>query len=303
MKALVVGFGSIGMRHTRLLEGLGIETAVVSRRNVDAAMVYPDIGGAITDWRPDYVVVASRTQEHLRDFKALTETGFKGTVIIEKPLFGQAGEIPGHAFKRVFVAYNMRFHPVVRRFKDLLDATTPYAVHAYVGQYLPNWRPNADYRESYSAIKAEGGGVLRDLSHELDFLNWMLGGWTRLTAAGGHISNLEIDSDDVFSVLFETRRCPVVSVQLNYLDSSMRREVLALTDQGSIRVDLVNDTVEFDGKTETFACGRDDTYNAQHRAVMSDGEDSLCSLEQGLDVLRMIDAAETATADRTWVAA
>jgi hypothetical protein len=92
-------------------------------------------------------------------------------------------------------------------------------------------------------------------------------------------------------------------VQLNYLDSTLRRDVLALTDQGSIRADLAKGTVEFNNKTETFECGRDETYLAQHRAALAEDDDLLCSLDQGLDVLRIIDAAETAAVERTWIAA
>jgi predicted dehydrogenase len=303
LKALVVGFGSIGIRHTRILDSLGIETAVVSRRKVEAAKVYPNISGAISDWCPDYVVVASRTKEHLGDYKALADAGFEGTVIIEKPLFDHVDEMPCHSFKQVYVAYNMRFHPIVLRFRELLENATPYAVHAYAGQYLPQWRPERDYWKSYSAIKSEGGGVLRDLSHELDFLNWILDGWIQLTAVGGHISNLKIDSDDVFSVLFETHRCPVVSVQMNYLDCTARREILAMTDKGSIRADLVNGIVEFNDHTESLSFGPDDTYIALHRAALAGEQNMLCSLDQGMDVLHMINAAESASAEKSWITA
>ena len=303
MKVLVIGYGSIGKRHARLLQDLGLDTAVVSRRNVDATTVLPSIAVAVADWNPEYVVVASRTHEHRGDFEALTEGGFAGTVLMEKPLFDRGGDAPAHGFSQVFVAYNLRFHPAVARFRELLDQTTPYAVHAYVGQYLPDWQPDSDYRKGSSAIRAQGGGVLRDLSHELDALNWMLGGWTRMTALGGQLSNLEIDSDDVFSVLFETNRCPVATVQMNYLDSSLNRTITALTDRGTIRADLVAGTLAFDDKTETFTPERDDTYIAQHKAVLNGEGDTLCTLDEGLDVMRMIDAAETSVAEKTWVAA
>jgi predicted dehydrogenase len=301
MKALVIGFGSIGARHARLLSELGLKVAVVSRRDVDVKTVYSTIYEAITDWSPDYVVVASRTHEHRRDFSTLAECGFQGTVLMEKPLFDHGDNYPSHAFSRIFVAYNLRFHPVLRRFRELLGQTTPYAVHAYVGQYLPDWRPDTDYRQSYSAKMAEGGGVLRDLSHELDFLNWILGGWTRLTALGGQLSNLEIDSDDVFSILFAAKACPVISVQMNYLDSTLRREIVAITDKGSIHADLVRGTVEFDGNTDTLSIERDDTYLSQHKAAMDGDDEDLCTLEQGLDVLRLIDAAEVAATSANWV--
>ena len=301
MKALVIGYGSIGRRHARLLNESSVPVAVVSRRQVDAEIVYSTIAEAVSAFSPDYVVVASRTNEHRDDLMALAAAGYSGVTLVEKPLFNDdAGAIEGYEGS-IIVAYNLRFHPVIQRLKNLLESNRPYAVHAYVGQHLPDWRPETNYRTSYSANRAEGGGALRDLSHELDYLNWSLGGWTRLTALGGHLSDLEIDSDDVYSVLFETARCPVVSVQMNYLDSTLRREVLALTDHGSIHADLVSGAVTFEGQTETFSVGRDETYLAEHRAAMAGETGTLCSLAEGLAVNRMIAAAEQAAAKGCWV--
>jgi len=302
MKAVVVGFGSIGMRHVRLLHGLGLDIAVVSRRQVEAKTVYPTIAAAVADFAPDYAVVASRTHEHWGDLAALANAGFTSTVLVEKPLFDRMHGLPDHAFKHVFVAYQLRFHPVIRRLKALLDEATPHAVHAYVGHNLAAWCPR-DYKKNFRARKTEGGGALRDLSHELDYLNWMLGGWTRLTALGGHVSDLEIDSDDAFSLLFETRCCPVVTLNMNYLDSTLQRRVLALTDKGSILADLVAGTVEFRGKTESLKAGHDDTYIAEHKAALAGDAGTLCTLAEGLAVVGMIDAAERAAARREWAVA
>jgi predicted dehydrogenase len=247
------------------------------------------------------VVVASRTSEHLNDFKALADEEFTGMVLVEKPLFHEDGETPRHAFKDVFVAYNLRFHPVVQAVANILARETVVAVHAYVGQHLADWRHQRDYRGGYSASKDQGGGVLRDLSHELDYLNWMLGGWHRLTASGGHFSDLEIDSDDVFSLLVETQRCAVASVHMNYLDRPARREIVALTAAGTVRADLVAGRVSFRGRTDRFTVANDDTYRAQHHAILSGDATPTCRLEEGKDVVRMIAAAERAATDRVWV--
>jgi len=302
LKALVVGYGSIGARHARLLGGLGHEVAVVSRRPQDGIPCYPAIADACRAFAPEYVVIASRTREHADDMAALAGTGFDGIVLMEKPLFDRAVAVPANDFAAVHVAFNLRFHPALLRFRDILADRAVFAMHAYAGQYLPDWRPGTDYRQSYSARKAEGGGVLRDLSHELDFMNWLLGGWTSLTALGGHVSDLEIDSDDAFSILFETRTCRVATVSLNYLDSTLRRDVLALTDRGSVQLDFVKSTVTADGKTEHFDVDRDETFIAEHRAALGSGAD-LCSLDEGLAVMRMIDACEQTAASRQWVSA
>ena len=76
-----------------------------------------------------------------------------------------------------------------------------------------------------------------------------------------------------------------------------------MTDQGTIRADLVSGTVEFGGKVETFEVNRDYTYIAQHQAILAGENEILCTLNQGLDVMRMIDAAEAAAVGKIWVAA
>ena len=129
----------------------------------------------------------------------------------------------------------------------------------------------------------------------------MLGGWRRLTAAGGHVSDLEIDSDDVFSLLLETERCPVVTVQMNYLDRSVHREIIALTSTGTVRADLVAGTVSVNGHTDHFTVRRDDTYCAEHQAILSGDKASACPLDEGRDVVRMIAAAERAATEGVWV--
>ena len=300
MRALVIGYGSIGARHARILGELGNEVRVVTRRPQENLKYYITIVEAVADFNPEYVIIASRTSEHADDMAVLAGTGYSGILMIEKPLFDRALPIPENTFSKIYVGFNLRFHPALLRFKEILSDTKTFAVNAYAGQYLPNWRPGTDYRYGYSAQKSEGGGVLRDLSHELDYLNWLFGEWTAVTALGGQISNLELDSDDVFSLLFETSNCPIVTVSLNYLDSILRRDLLALTDKGSVHLDFATSVVTFNGQSERFDVARDDTFIAEHLAAL--GHDSgLCTLNEGMTVMKMIDACERAAAGHTWV--
>jgi len=301
MKGLVIGFGSIGQRHARIMAELGIDVAVVSRRDISHSLTFSNTPKALAEFSPDYVVIASRTHEHHEDIQILGANGFEGQLLIEKPLYAQTYEHPEVTFPNAKIAYNLRFHPALQLFRSIVSDRHVYAAHAYTGSYLPEWRPNTDYRQSYSAKNDMGGGVLRDLSHEIDFLLWAFGPCTRVTAKGGQFSNLEIGSDDIFSILFETRQVPLVSLQLNYLDTTPTRNVTALTDQGSIRLDLIAGTVETTTSTEQFSTHADDTYRCQHQAMLADDSSIICSFEEGLDVVRMIDASVTAAKTQTWV--
>lgn len=301
MRALVVGYGSIGARHARLLTELGCRTAAVSKREVDFPVSYHDLAIALETESPEYVVIANETNQHQNTLLTLAKQGYKGIVLIEKPLFDHFVELPPLPFRKVFVAYNLRFHPAIQRLRMLLKHERVLSALVYVGQYLPEWRPGSDYRTRYSASAEQGGGVLRDLSHELDYLVWMLGKWESVTAIGGHFSSLEIASDDIYAATMTTSSCPVVTLQMNYLDHAGRRFILINTDKHTIEVDLVKGIVTVDRDSETFISERDSTYRAMHEAIISGDERDLCTLDDGSEIMRLIEAAEHSAKKGIWV--
>lgn len=218
MNCLIIGYGSIGTRHANILKEMEHSVHVVSKRNVNAFPCYSSIKEALQNKNFGYVIISNETYKHYNSFMELNEHGYSGKLLIEKPVFLEPSSISQSDFENVFVAYNLRFHPVIQKLHEFLNGKEIYSIQVYVGQHLPSWRPSINYTKCYSASKAQGGGVLRDLSHELDYINWIAGGWKRVAAIGGKFSDLKIDSDDVFVLLLEMENCPVTSVQMNYLD-------------------------------------------------------------------------------------
>ena len=300
VNTLVIGYGSIGARHARILTDLGCSTAILSRRSIGMPLVFSDLATALAVHSPEYIVIANETALHYAMFAKLAELGFQGTLLIEKPLFDQCRTLSEITFRHAYVAYNLRFHPIISRLKAIVGSEKVLSMQVYVGQYLPDWRPDTDYRLSYSA-DAQGGGVLRDLSHELDYLNWMLGGWNSVAALGGHVSSLEIGSADVFSLLMITRKCPIVSVQMNYLDRRARRSIIINTDNHTFEADLIGGSITVDRDTEFITVERDETYRAMHQAVLAGQNDVACSLDEGMATLSLIDAAIQAADNKRWI--
>jgi len=301
MNCLIIGFGSIGKRHKRLLERLGGDVSVVTRRIANGKNFYGSLEQAFSEKTFDYIVVANRTHEHYSALCALSEIAYTGRILVEKPMFDRIRVLPALDSKQVFVAANLRFHPVISRLPALLEARKILTIQIYVGQYLPDWRPNIDYRQCYSASRAAGGGVLRDLSHELDYLTWLTGKWRRLTAMGGKLSRLDIDSDDAYSLLVETEICPIASVNMNYLDRRPRREFIINLEGTSIKGDLIANTLEVDDQEMVLDGSLDDTYLDQHKAILNGNIEKLCTCGQAFDVLEMIENAETASRQKIWV--
>lgn len=301
MTALVIGYGSIGARHARLLAELGHTVAVVSRRSLDLPRCHADLAEALAVERPDYVVVANATAGHEGTLRRLAELGYDGRVLVEKPLFAHSHAVPAHRFSGAWVGYNLRFHPVIQALRPLLAGETVIAAQFAVGQHLSQWRPGRDYTTTYSASAAAGGGVLRDLSHELDLAAWLLGTPRRLTALGGRLGDLAMDADDAWSLLAQHEHCSLVSIHMNCLDRTPRRDIHLTTLRHSIHADLIAGRLWLDGVAENVVCGRDDSYRTMHQAALDGAGDSLCDLAGGLTVMTMIEAAETAAREGRWV--
>ncbi|WP_313892586.1 Gfo/Idh/MocA family oxidoreductase [Psychrobacillus sp.] len=299
-KAVVVGYGSIGQRHTRLLESLGVSTVVVSRRSIADKKSYLTIEEAVICEKPDYIVVANETYLHEETLTKLQNIGYDEKVLVEKPLFSTQSE-KKFEFAFLYVGYNLRFHPIIQKLYELLINEKVISVNAYVGQYLPTWRPNTDYSTGYSADVTKGGGVIRDLSHELDYLHFLFGKWSEMTANGGQISGLSIRSDDYYSMLYKTATGINVSVEMNYLDRIIQRGLTIQTNEHTYKADFIKNTLQIDDEIKQIEVERDETYLNQHIAVLNNQTEMLCDLQSGLDIVRMIEIAEKCSKEKVWM--
>lgn len=249
MRALVVGLGSIGRRHARNWVALGLGPVGVCRQAGKSqpealgveAQEYSDLGTALAD-QPDVVLVTNPTSLHMTTTCAALQAG--AHVFIEKPightLEGVAQVLTqAQSGKRVLmVGYNLRFHPGLARFRQLIQQGAVgrvISVRAEAGEYLPNWHPWEDYRASYSSRRDLGGGALLTFSHELDSLCWVFGAPSRVMAMASHASSLETDTEDVAEVLLELPNGPLASVHVDYLRRPPRRSLEVVGEQGVLR--------------------------------------------------------------------
>jgi predicted dehydrogenase len=240
MRVAVIGLGSAGSRHSELLAELGHEVvghdpAVASEPSFEAA-----IAGA------DAVVIASPSSLHAEQACAALAAGRR--VLVEKPL---AVDPAGSA--RVLaaggecgVAMNLRFHPGVLRLRELVqsgDLGEIRAAHVALGWDLRQWRPQQDYRGTYSAQAALGGGIVLDSIHEIDYLQWLLGPVAEVAAEVDHLSDLETDVEDIAVALLRMRSGALVTLHLDELAPAYRRECTLIGSERVARWDWVTSEV------------------------------------------------------------
>lgn len=238
MKALVLGCGSIGLRHIAHLRQLGladVEAAdpnLVARERAKAECglaVQPDPEKALGR-KPDIVLVCTPASTHVPVVMKALDAG--AHVFVEKPLSTSLEGIDALLERvqadgrTVQVGYQLRYHPAMRKAKSLLESGRLgeiLAAHAEFGLYLPKWWPSRDYRDSYMATTDLGGGLLLDVSHEIDLLIWFLGAVKEVSAYGERLSTLEIKGPDVIKVLMKMASGTLVSLNIDCLQPTYTR--------------------------------------------------------------------------------
>jgi predicted dehydrogenase len=250
-RILIVGCGSIGERHLRNLTTLGeSELQVVdpspearTRATALGARTYGSLEQGLAT-APRGVLVCTPPSEHLVAVRAALAAGVH--VFVEKPLSndlaGAAAAVEdAHARGLVLaVGYNLRFHAGLRRLKAELDAGSIgelFAVRAEFGQDLSTWRPSRDYRQSYSAHRAEGGGILLDASHELDYVRWLGGEVRRVLAVEAHVSRLETDAEDVAALILSLSDGAIAEIHLDCVQIGYSRSCKLIGSEGTMTWD------------------------------------------------------------------
>jgi predicted dehydrogenase len=301
VRALVVGLGSIGRTHWRILAELGATVEVVTRRESDVGPAHLSIEAALARGGFDYCVVCSATAEHAADVRALAAAGFDGSLLVEKPVTARAGEFRGEtAFERVGVGYNMRFSPVIRWLEERLDGQPALVVDVAAQSFLPDWRPGRDHRQTESASAARGGGVVRDLSHEIDLMLRLFGAPRGVAARGGNLGGLGIEAETAVSALLELERAPVATLRLSYLDRLPERRVRVTTELDTFEVDLLSGACRSTDAGELFPIDWPRTYADLHLAMLGGpGAAAVCSLGEGLKAVAFAEGLESAIGDGT----
>ena len=267
----MIGLGGIGQRHLRNLRAqLGSQVEILAYRvrresNVltdklqiepgssleekyDVA-VFNDLNAALAQ-KPDVAFICNPSSMHLSVALAAAEAGCH--LLIEKPVSHNLDDLDKliETVERkqlvALVAYQMRFHPCLKRVHSLLAQNaigSVLAVRAEVGEYLPGWHLYEDYRQMYASRREQGGGVILSQIHEMDYLYWMFGFPRKIFALGGHLSRLEIDVEDVASILMDFNGIPV-HLHQDYIQRPPSRTLQIIGDQGKIIADFRTLTVE-----------------------------------------------------------
>lgn len=318
-RILICGLGSIGRRHARILHqnfpsielsvlrsGYGPECPELSL----ISHQFSDFETALS-WKPDAAIISSPAPFH--QHQALSLTRKKIPVLIEKPV--GIGSEPQKGWDEllqhsqtvpVVIGYVLRHDPCAEYLKKKLDSGELGKVleaDFYCGSWLPDWRPDLDYRSCVSSKRLMGGGALLELSHEIDLALWLLDEFEITFASLGQSGLLDIDVEDQVLLAGRGSNCSLITIRLNFCSQPSRRSVVMRCEKGEIIWDLLKGKVDLfigDQGPQSFnpPFQPDDRLRLQAERFVDtvfNEKPPSCSLGDGLQVLKLINQAHAIT--------
>ena len=244
----IIGLGSIGRRHARLLASLIPGVRIHAHRTGTGALRdrFADVievdEAAFWSSTFDLVVIANPSSLHLQTLERVLRAGLGRVVLVEKPfcLPAEAADaarlIGGATETRVLPGNSLRFHPAVDGLKRTLrEGRLGAAIecHAHFGTYMPGWHPYEDYRTTYAARREMGGGVLLTSIHEIDLVHHLFGDGAVAAAVVGRLALDETDVEDTAHLLLRLERCGVANVSLNFFERPSDRYLKVVFERGA----------------------------------------------------------------------
>lgn len=316
----MVGLGSIGRRHLRNLRVLCPDATIAVCRlsevpksadiPIHANMLCHSLDELI-QFAPQAAIIATPASTHERIASVLVASEIH--LLIEKPLTSNAESAARlqatiEASNVVAtVGYNLRFLPGLQLIKKTIEQGQLgriLSVRAEVGQYLPDWRPDHDYRQSVSANAGLGGGALLELSHELDYLLWLFGIPIEVIATGGNTGQLDLEVEDLIEMVMKYKDGPMISVHMDFLDRAGFRAMRVIGSEASLVWDAITDTVTlYDPRSRSGRVisveqigGSLDSYQRELNHFLDcvdSGSEPLITVSQAASVISLVDTARS----------
>ena len=310
-RVLVVGCGSIGKRHARLLaEVPQVDVLVCDTReeNLQAALEEAPGSRGFSDYdealarEPDAVFVCTPNRLHRPMAVAAIEAGCH--VMCEKPIADTLenaeaiAEAADAADTMLQVGYSLRSHNGLRRLRELVEEGVCGNIiggRAMVGTYFTLMCATTDYRME------EENALITDYTHLLDYMRLLIGPIERVSAESATLGDLPMmPTPNVFSAILTHESGAISQFHADYVQHPQRSMTEIFGDERVLEYDWQHYELKIYHRdrpgyeVERVITGRDDIYRtqiAEFLAAIHGDMTPICSAEEGVAALRAALAA------------
>ena len=249
------------------------------------------------------IFICSSSRDHVKYFNKLSH--FTNNFFIEKPIsnkLSQAIKIYNSNKKIIQIGYNLIFDTKLKYLKNYISSNKKkigklYRIECGVGHCLTQWRLHRDYKKTVSANKDLGGGVLLELSHEINYLIWLFGRIAKVSAGIYKISKLKVNVEDFVTKNLIFKNNLIGTLNMDFIRKDKTRYLNLIFEKLTISLDFVANRIKInDGNKANiikFKLDDNQSYTDQLKfflaLIKKKRKDP--NLNFAIDTLRVIDSA------------
>ena len=301
----IVGYGNIAKKHISALlrSNEKFKIYVISKRKHKSKsrnVFFFKSLKSIDKIKISLAVICSAAPLHIKQCKYFFKK--KTNIFIEKPMSSNlffaksiAKDINKH--KKLFrVGYVLRYLNSALKIKKILKKKLIgkiIDVQIQCSSFLPNWRTNRDYKKTVSSNRKLGGGVLLELSHEIDYIIWLFGYPTKVFADMSKKNVFNINVEEAVQIFFQMKRFKIsANINFNKMHEESRFCKIYGT-KGTLMWNIKDDKIEIIKKNKVIKKNifSSDPFKAQIKEILKNINTTKKNkkiFNESLSILRLI---------------
>lgn len=306
MNILIVGLGSIGQRHLRILKknykkkvSLYTLDSTKNKRiikddfrsfKVKSLTKYYGIKEIklkdIAKYKISSAFICNPPNLHLKT--AIDLANYDCNLFIEKPISTE-NELKGiqkliklSRKKKLIVrvGYQLRFHPGIKIIKELIDKNIYGKIlngYFHFGEFTGSVKKFEKFTDSIYINKHKGGGALLAFSHHLDLAYYFFGKLKTKFSILKNSKNFNINVEDTCKIVLSNKKKNYFLFNFNFLDNPQENFFILNFQKGSIKWNYTENYIQIKKynnlKSKTFyykGFKRNNLFSAQTKKFFSD---------------------------------
>ena len=321
---LVVGTGNISLKHSINIKEIykNKTIAILKRSNSKfnkrlksiSNYFIKDFDDISPKTSKSIAIIASPATFHIDDALKLAKKGFN--LLIEKPISTDKSKVKtlqkicNQKKLKSLVGYNIRFLESLVKLKNIIKRKIYgeiFHVHIYVGSNFKSWRNPNSYLQTVTVKKEFGGGVLNELSHEIDYMIYLFGLPDSVIVNAIRNKKGKLDVESNITAIFKYNKKKFnVTMHLNFLSDNVSRYCLTEFNSASLKINIFKNTMITSGhnkkmRIETFENSLENTYKAELKYLTNCIKKNIQvspGIKEGLDALITINAMKDSITKR-----
>lgn len=264
-KVLIVGTGNIALRHFKNISKLKKITEIKIFKRFSPIKNVPHILRKsillnmknVRNFNPNYILICSPSSMHIDDINKFCDLFPNSKLFCEKPLTNKYKKLKKLKLKyknRIYIGYQLRFNKLILKLKSIIESSQYGKVLSFkifTGQDIKDWRPNKKLMNTVSVKSKFGGGVLLELSHEIDICLFLLGKPNNILCKNKKTKYKNFDVEDNSNIFFEYKKY-IATICIDMFNPVKKRELFITLENAYISVDLIKNEMIINSKKKVI---------------------------------------------------